>query len=540
MRIGSTHRVANSHSRPLVYDELRLRLDRQHDGSYRVLAGTHSAEAAGCFELPFTPLEVENFLLRVNRPGNLRGAGAAVVDDARHFGGRLFRALFREQVGDLYRDAVADARRRGAGVRISLCLSGAPELIDVPWEYLFDDPGFLAMSAVTPVVRYLDRPRAHRPLLVEPPLRLLAIVSSPADYEQLDVERERHSLERSLGSLTAAGAVELQWLEQPTPAALLRALQTDTFHALHYIGHGAFDRSAERGVLLFEDDSGWARPVSGDKLGMILHDFSSLRLAILNACEGARTAPGDPFSGVAGALVQHDIPAVVAMQFEISDEAAIGFARGFYQALETGYPVDASLAAARLAMLADRSDDIEWGTPVLFMRVPDGRIFDLGHEPGSELPIQRPTGPSRGPSRESTVRPEGWSTDTRAFAAARGHKRGAASAGTLARSEAPRGSLAAAAGCDHRHAGEVINEMLAALCDCFNQLRATQLDWAAHELQLSTPERSPSGPAHGQRTTPGSIRNPNSATKASRTVWSYTRPSSASSGWLSSRSTPSS
>jgi len=71
------------------------------------------------------------------------------------------------------------------------------------------------------------------------------------------------------------------------------------------------------------------------------------------------------------------------MQFEISDEAAIVFAGGFYESLTAGMPVDASLGAARLAMLAERSDDIEWGTPVLFMRVPDGRIFDLGN--GSAL-----------------------------------------------------------------------------------------------------------------------------------------------------------
>ena len=165
---------------------------------------------------------------------------------------------------------------------------------------------------------------------------------------------------------------------------MLKTLQTQTFHALHYIGHGVYDRDAERGVLLFEDDGGWARPVSGDKLGMILHDFSSLRLAVLNACEGARTARTDPFAGVAGSLVQRDIPAVVAMQFEISDEAAIVFGGGFYQPLAAGSPVDASLAAARLAMLAERSDDIEWGTPVLFMRVPDGRIFDFGGQPRVE------------------------------------------------------------------------------------------------------------------------------------------------------------
>src|SRR5204862_3225194 len=83
-----------------------------------------------------------------------------------------------------------------------------------------------------------------------------------------------------------------------------------------------------------------------------------------------------------------DIPAVVAMQFEISDAAAIVFASGFYQSIASGAPVDASLAAARLLILAERSDDIEWGTPVLFMRVPDGRIFDLDGEDRREHPLE--------------------------------------------------------------------------------------------------------------------------------------------------------
>ncbi|HEY2319179.1 MAG TPA: CHAT domain-containing protein [Solirubrobacteraceae bacterium] len=364
------------------YDELRLRIDGGGADTYRVLASTRSAEAAAGFRLPFNELEIENFILRVSRPRGRRRIETSALGDAQRFGGGLFKALFSGDVYHLYRDTLAQARGQGRGVRLTLCLSGAPELIDVPWEYLYDEPNFLAVSAFTPVVRYLDLPRAHRPLLVEPPLRVLGVVSSPADYELLDVERERANLQHALSPLIDAGAVELHWLERPaTLGALLRALQAGAFHALHYVGHGAYERDAERGVLLFENESGWSVPVSGDKLGMVLHD-SSLRLATLNACEGARTARTDPFAGVAGALVQRDIPAVVAMQFEISDEAAIVFAGGFYESLTSGLPVDASLGAARLAMLAERSDDIEWGTPVLFMRVPDGRIFDLGSGAG--------------------------------------------------------------------------------------------------------------------------------------------------------------
>jgi CHAT domain len=343
-----------------------------------VHASSRSADASSSFKLPFNELELENFVLRVSRSRGRRRIDSSALGDAKRFGGALFKAVFREDVGGLYHEALSAARSKGSGLRITLCLSGSPELMDVPWEYLFDEPDFLAASAFTPVVRYLDLPRPHRPLRVSPPLRILGVVSNPNDFQPLDVEREQANLERALSGLTASGSVEVQWLARPTLGALLRRLQAETFHVLHFVGHGSYDEGAEEGFLLFEDDSGRARPVSGDKLGMIVHDFTSLRLAILNACEGARTARTDPFAGVAQALVQRDIPAVIAMQFEISDEAAISFAQGFYDALAAGSPADASLAAARLAMLAEQSDDIEWGTPVLFMRVPDGRLFDVG------------------------------------------------------------------------------------------------------------------------------------------------------------------
>jgi CHAT domain len=375
--------------RPLAqgYDELRLRIHPREGCSYLVHASNGSAEASARFDMPVEELELENFILKVNRSrGRRRGIDTSALALARRFGAQLFKALFREEIHGLYRESLVQARSRQRGVRITLCLSASPELIDVPWEYLFDDPTFLAVSQWTPVVRYLDLPRAHRPLMVQAPLRVLAVISLPAELERLDVDRERENLERALSGLSAARAIELHWLDRPTLGALLKALQTHTIHALHYIGHGTYDQERGQGMLLFEDDDGWAQPVSGDKLAMILHDFTSLRLAILNACEGARTARSDPFAGVAGALVQRNIPAVVAMQFGISDEAAIVFAKNFYEPLAAGFPVDASLSQARLAMLAERNDDIEWGTPVLFMRVPDGRIFDLADEHESRQP----------------------------------------------------------------------------------------------------------------------------------------------------------
>ena len=161
-----------------------------------------------------------------------------------------------------------------------------------------------------------------------------------------------------------------------TLPALNKALESNDFHVFHFIGHGQFDESAGEGVLVLEDGRGRAKSVTGMTLGHILQDERTLQLAVLNACEGARTSTKDPFAGVAASLVKSEIPSVVAMQFEITDSAAIVFAEGFYSALARGSPVDAALSSARKAIWAE-SNDVEWGTPVLFMRVPDGRVFDV-------------------------------------------------------------------------------------------------------------------------------------------------------------------
>jgi hypothetical protein len=74
-------------------------------------------------------------------------------------------------------------------------------------------------------------------------------------------------------------------------------------------------------------------------------------------------------------MVMAGIPAVVAMQFPISDRAAIAFARKFYPLLAHGDPVDAAVAEGRRAIRLAEARTMEWGTPVLFMRFEDGDIL---------------------------------------------------------------------------------------------------------------------------------------------------------------------
>ena len=363
----------------IKYLDFDLLIERAEEGYTARVLNSPAGQASADFSLPFSELELENFLLRVGRTRRgVRRLESPEMEAAKSFGGRLFRAVFDDEVRGCLRSSLDEASRQGAGLRIRLRLAGAPKLADLPWEYLYNPAlnRFLVLSVKTPIVRYLDLPERIRPLAVKPPLRVLVMISSPSNYPSLDVDREWAKLKEALGDLEQRGLVTLERLEEATLMTLQRRLRWGEYHIFHFIGHGGFDERAQDGVLLLEDEHGRGRRVSGQDLGVLLHDERTLRLAILNACEGARTSRSDPFAGTAQSLVQQGIPAVIAMQFEITDEAAIAMAHEFYTALADGYPVDAALAEARKAIFA-QENDVEWGTPVLYMRSPDGRIFDI-------------------------------------------------------------------------------------------------------------------------------------------------------------------
>lgn len=340
------------------------------------------------FQLPFSKEQLEIFVLRAIGLGSrrsLRRIESPDMKEVKTFGGRLFESVFDGEVLGCLRRSLDEADRRGAGLRIRLRIADAPEpsdvpFIDVPWEFLFDAAakGFLCLSDASPLVRYPDLPRPVKPLLVSPPLKVLAMVSSPHDVPRLDVAGEWTKFEEALGDVMQSGLVSVDKLEEATLEGLQRRLRRNEYNVFHFIGHGGFD--GRDGFLVLEDESGQGQQVSGEFLRALFQNHRPLRLAVLNACEGARASPTDPFAGTAQSLVQGGVSAVIAMQFEITDEAAIAFSSEFYAALADGYPVDAALTEARTAIFT-RVSAMEWAIPVLYMRSPDGRIFEIESPP---------------------------------------------------------------------------------------------------------------------------------------------------------------
>ena len=337
-----------------------------------------AGQANANISLPFTDLEIENFILRIGqRRRGRRRIESRDLDTAREFGSKLFQAVMFEDIAGAYRSSILSSQERNTGLRVRLRLSGAPGLVDIPWEFLFDPTArrFVALSMDSPIVRFLDVPGTTNPLKITPPIKVLVVIASPSDFEPLQVEDEWLRLNEAVNSGQGAGMIALERLAKPTLTEFQRALRRN-YHVLHFVGHGGFDEQRQDGLLVFEDDQGRGNEVSATYLSTLLHDADSLRLAVLNACDGARSSRQDQFAGVAQSLLQQGVPAVVAMQFEISDEAALTFAREFYGAFAEGYPVEAALAEARKSMFAQQNDS-EWATPVLYLRSPGNSIFEI-------------------------------------------------------------------------------------------------------------------------------------------------------------------
>jgi Tol biopolymer transport system component len=374
------------------YLNFDLLLEQEGEGRYqaRVTDSPLGETPSVRFQLPFDATTLENLLLKLDpgRSGTRRVGATGQQQAAMDFGGALYQAVFTGDLALAWQRSLDRARAENAGgLRLRLRLNDAPAIAGLPWELLYDarTNNFLAQSERTPVVRFLDVPQVPRPMAVDGPLRVLAIISSPVDLEELDVEAEWRRIGEALAPRVQAGLVAVDRLPSATVADLGTWLRQHQTHVIHFVGHGDFDDQLREGVVYFQDKHGRSSPVTSSILGPYLRDHDPLRMVVLNACRSARTDAVDPFGGMAQGLVQQDATAVVAMQFPISDRAAVTFTGEFYGALVDGLPVDQAVSSARKSLLADFRD--EWATPVLFMRSPDGNIFENVHAVPGVVPV---------------------------------------------------------------------------------------------------------------------------------------------------------
>lgn len=363
----------------MAYVNFVLALTEQPDGKYQIsVLESPVGETSVTVDNPFNAASIREAIELVTSDAG-SASRFAQTRAARQLGQQLFNFLIRQN-DDINAAYFASLDRAGSDwLRIRLSLERAGLLAALPWELLADPQrDFLALSRTTPVVRYTRQLTTRAPVPVTLPLRVLVMISAPDNFPALDVEGEWNRLNEATASLQKRGILQLERLDDATLIALQRRLRAQDFHVFHYIGHSAFDERAQEGVLALEQEDGesGARLISGAALASELGEESTIRLVVLNSCDSARYDGESPFSGIASSLVQRGIPAVVAMQYQISDGAAAAFAEEFYRAIAETLPIDSAISEARRA-IANRTGSLEWVTPVLYMRSADGVLFRL-------------------------------------------------------------------------------------------------------------------------------------------------------------------
>ncbi len=375
---------------------------------------------------PLGPIEAGELAWYLERfaiwPGEQFLTRAAQVEaDLLRWGERLFAALDTEAARAVWEGF----RRVPPGIERCISISVDPEpsegcdaeeglafreaatlWLGLPWELLRDGKGFLADGANgTRVRRRLPSREEKPPLVGSTPIRVLVVSPRPEDEHAsyIDHRISARPLVEAFARLGERAEVEI--LAEPTLAGLARALRqalarNEPFHAVHFDGHGIYDRRHGLGALCFEEpaDQGKlerrrSQIVNAKTLAEKLRDHR-VPLMVLEACESAM-AKADPMASVAGQLLAGGVASVVAMSHSVLVETAWRFVERFYGELAAGATVGKALLEAQRRLREDPTRGKgfhgelrlrDWFVPVLYQETLDPQLVrELPDSGGTEV-----------------------------------------------------------------------------------------------------------------------------------------------------------
>ncbi len=153
---------------------------------------------------------------------------------------------------------------------------------------------------------------------------VLFIAANPLDTEPLKLDEEARAIDRALQQTQYRERFDIKQQWAARIADLQGMLLRYKPDIVHFSGHGS--RASE---IILQDELGNSHPVSVRALSTLFSVLKdNIRCVVLNACYSEQQAQE---------IAKH-VDYVIGMSKAIGDEAAIGFARSFYQAL--GYNRD--------------------------------------------------------------------------------------------------------------------------------------------------------------------------------------------------------
>jgi hypothetical protein len=249
--------------------------------------------------------------------------------------------------------------------------SDSSAIDDLPWEWLNDGQGqpFVLRPEIR-LARSIPIRLAGPPMSVEPPLRVLLVITNPKDERLLDPWREIEAISPRLRT----PPYELKLLEEPTWEALVAALRHQQPHIVHYIGHAGIDRG--EGNIILHDWQNMTHWISGADLSKALP--LTVRLLCLSTCF---TVPNYQILGLrrlAHIPASYRLPTVVTNRYPVRESGVQTFWQVFYSSLvDHDGNVNEAFHEAEQAVAVSPGTEADWGSFSLVIRDQSAEVMRL-------------------------------------------------------------------------------------------------------------------------------------------------------------------
>ena len=353
------------------FAELEISLHRRMTGAYTVEFRFNQPESDADIRLgqdPFTQTDID-----VEALGGL-------AYDPDQYGEKLARDFFADPgVKSAFEKALASAQSLDLPLRVRLMIGpSAPELNSIRWETLRNplDNTPLCTNENLIFSRYLSS-LDWRPVRLRPKgdLSALIVVANPSDlgeYQlaEVDVAGEIERARTSLGDIQTSVIPGPGEDERATFENMIDRLRDKEIDIMYLVCHGALVK--DEPWLWLEDQEGKVARTPGNLLVTRLKELQRRpRMIVLASCQSAGSNAGDALRALGPRLAEAGIPAVIAMQGNISMQTVEEFMPVFFEELRRDGQIDRAMAVAR-GRVRDRKD---YWMPALFTRLKSGRIW---------------------------------------------------------------------------------------------------------------------------------------------------------------------
>jgi formylglycine-generating enzyme required for sulfatase activity len=322
-------------------------------------------------------------LLEIAQKGTLNDSS-----QTRALGEALFDVIFNDSLCyDFVRfyDQVVRKEKQILRVELDIDERSMPEVAALPWEFLCL-PKRLNLGTIwigtAPRLVFSRRRKQWIPaqpiqLDLGEKLKIALVVSAPVDLSPVAYKSVQEALEKLASK--QGNPVDLLPIVTSANPQKIDAILSQEPHIFHFIGHGRLRNEGGREVgqiALVDPDFNQVMWVDADYFSERFNRHCP-GVVMLQACEGGKLSESQAFVGVASSIVEQNVPVVVAMQYEVTNSTATRFARHFYEQLAKDKPVDIAAQEGRhqISLSSTQYYKRDFATPVIFMRVQDGNLF---------------------------------------------------------------------------------------------------------------------------------------------------------------------